>query len=441
MIRKKIIKYIGTPKIFSFTIMWLIFLVFIGTIMQASEGLYLVQKYYFTSWITWFGPIPAPSAKLTMLIMTINLSCYFLRTEIWKMKKIGITITHLGVMLMLVGSGITYLSSYEGYIDILEGDKSSKIKDYYNNEIHISFKTDSLYHITFSQNLLFEGSILEHHNLPFKLKIVDTLSNCVPKSRLEPIFLDDMSIIYGFDIDGKILINKFDSDFKRLKDDNIDISHLSDILLINNIVGDTNNGIEYSNVENYKGFLKFYSLENAAIEKENYENNILGALVELLSLEGNSLGFYALTSGIFPSSQGRPLVNPPYQSDNIKFNIELRKAQKQLPFSIQLEDFNRELHPNTSTPKRFSSDVVVLDENGKELIKKHISMNDPLRYDDYVFYQSNHSNDLKTSVFAVVENSGRWFPYISSIIMSLGILIHLLIMVYGRFKKVKNYNE
>ena len=48
-INKNIIKNIGSPKFFVFVIMWLIVLVFVGTIAQRDSGLYLVQKEYFYS--------------------------------------------------------------------------------------------------------------------------------------------------------------------------------------------------------------------------------------------------------------------------------------------------------------------------------------------------------------------------------------------------------
>ncbi len=48
-----------------------------------------------------------------------------------------------------------------------------------------------------------------------------------------------------------------------------------------------------------------------------------------------------------------------------------------------------------------------------------------------LFYQSsfleNKFSDI--SVLAVVKNYGRLFPYISSIIMCIGILIHLILKI------------
>ena len=66
-----------------------------------------------------------------------------------------------------------------------------------------------------------------------------------------------------------------------------------------------------------------------------------------------------------------------------------------------------------------------------------IQMNEPLRHSGYTFFQSSFIEglDIDTTVLAVVKNYGRLFPYISSIIMSIGLLLHLLINLPKLFKK------
>ena len=63
-------------------------------------------------------------------------------------------------------------------------------------------------------------------------------------------------------------------------------------------------------------------------------------------------------------------------------------------------------------------------------------MNAPLRHYDYTFFQASfiEENNIQTTVLATVKNYGRLFPYISTIVMSFGILFHLLVMVARRFK-------
>ena len=93
------------------------------------------------------------------------------------------------------------------------------------------------------------------------------------------------------------------------------------------------------------------------------------------------------------------------------------------------------MHPGTGIAKSYSSDINLI-ENG---ISKRIliKMNNPLRHNGYTFYQSSfiESPDGETTVLAVVKNYGRLFPYISSIIMCVGLLFHLIMKLPNLFKK------
>ena len=80
-------------------------------------------------------------------------------------------------------------------------------------------------------------------------------------------------------------------------------------------------------------------------------------------------------------------------------------------------------------PKSFSSDINLIEN----MIPRHvlIKMNEPLRHRGYTFYQASFlEGELSDiSVLAVVKNYGRLFPYISSIIMCIGILMHLILRI------------
>ena len=183
---KKIVLVFSNPKIFICTMLWMMVLVVFGTLAQRDYGLYQVQQDYFSSWIKWFGLLPTPSAKLTMLVIFINLSCYFFRPGILALKKLGITITHSGVILLLVGSGLTAIFSIEGNMVIEENDKSNFFENYYLKEFAIVNKSDIQYdeYIIFDENLLNRDSILESENLPFKIKVYDYLINCEPVQKV-----------------------------------------------------------------------------------------------------------------------------------------------------------------------------------------------------------------------------------------------------------------
>ena len=82
-----------------------ILLVFVGTVAQADEGLYQAQARYFKHWYIWgisfFGhkvPIPLPGGYLIGTLLLINLTAAHIKRFQLKWKKLGIHLTHAGVM-------------------------------------------------------------------------------------------------------------------------------------------------------------------------------------------------------------------------------------------------------------------------------------------------------------------------------------------------------
>ena len=90
------------------------------------------------------------------------------------------------------------------------------------------------------------------------------------------------------------------------------------------------------------------------------------------------------------------------------------------------------MHPGTNIAKSYSSLVNLIENNVPRKIL--ISMNEPLRHRGYTFYQASFIEEgfKQTTVLATVKNHGRLFPYISTIIMCIGILYHMLFMIFKR---------
>ncbi len=106
---------------------------------------------------------------------------------------------------------------------------------------------------------------------------------------------------------------------------------------------------------------------------------------------------------------------------------------KDLPFEIKLNYFQRDVYPGTNMPRNYESRVTVID--GDVTWPAIISMNQPLRYQGYTFYQNSTTvtkDGEAVSILSVVTNKGQIFPYISGILLALGLIIHMLI----RAKKI-----
>jgi hypothetical protein len=57
-------------------------------------------------------------------------------------------------------------------------------------------------------------------------------------------------------------------------------------------------------------------------------------------------------------------------------------------------------------------------------------MNNPLRYGGLTFYQAGFEND-RTSILQVVSNPSWLVPYVSCVLMGLGLVIHFGILLSG----------
>lgn len=367
-ILNKQFRHLSNLTLFFWLTLWLMLVLILGTIAQKEIGLYHAQIKYFSSWFFWIGPIPLPSAKPVLAIILVALiSQVIFKTNFKNPKKLGISIGHVGSVLLLLGGVITSYFSQEGVMIIPEGKTVNYISDYHELELSIKAKEEP------SRSFLIEGKNFGQlpriiDGLPFTLKMTHFYTNSRFEKRNE----------------------------SHLSDENIGFAKIFEIVEEPVMVEDTDN--------------------QAAMNFEIHENQIVKK--------------YSVV-------QNMPIVQTVTAHDKA-YEIELRNKRTTLPFSIQLIDFEKKLHPSTDLPKSFKSTVFLIDGNIKQ--KTVIQMNEPLRYKDYTFFQSAFSEGQggETTNLAVVKNYGRTFPYIASIIICIGLLIHLFITSSTLFK---NYNK
>ncbi len=365
---KQSIRILKTPKVFVFTIIWMMILIILGTLAQKNMGLFAVQKKYFSSWVFWIWYFPMPGGRLTMILILINLSVFFFKKSLWKIEKLGIIILHIGGILLLIGGGLTAMFSSEGNMIIDEGSQTNYIEDYQYMElavINTSDKDVDTYTI-FDNPLLKRNKILGHNNIEFEIEVINYIDNCEPIRRTKP------------------------------------------------------SGVQY------RGMMKNFMISELAPLKE--ENMNRPGIIFQLSNTGT------IQDGIYGLFLGQTIPQKITVGDQ-EYVIVFRRQRTYLPFSIELLDFKKIMHPGTGIAKSYSSNVNLI-ENG---ISKRIliKMNEPLRHRGYTFYQASfiESSDGETTVLAVVQNYGRLFPYISSIIMCIGLLFHLISKLPILFKK------
>lgn len=170
-----------------------------------------------------------------------------------------------------------------------------------------------------------------------------------------------------------------------------------------------------------RGMAKGMVLEAINPEKNNEENT--GGLTFRLRGAGEE------ADGIYILFENGPATT--FEVNGKTYELAYGKSQRSLPFTVELKDFTRTNYPGTETASAFHSDIIIHD--GALSWPARIEMNQPLRYRGYTFYQSAflEQDGKQWSVLAVSHDAGQFIPYLGTLVLGLGLLLHLFIRRSG----------
>ncbi|MGL4515025.1 MAG: cytochrome c biogenesis protein CcsA [Lacipirellulaceae bacterium] len=164
--------------------------------------------------------------------------------------------------------------------------------------------------------------------------------------------------------------------------------------------------------------------------------NLASAYVEALDKEsGESLGVWLVSNSFFAAPGGGmlSLVPQPVEIGGKTHRVELRFKRAYKPYTVTLKDFRFDRYVGTTTPKNYSSDIVLKDPARGVDREVRIWMNNPLRYGGDTLYQSSFDNTTEQTTFLqVVSNTGWMIPYVSCMLVGLGMLTQFGLTL-GRF--------
>jgi hypothetical protein len=167
--------------------------------------------------------------------------------------------------------------------------------------------------------------------------------------------------------------------------------------------------------------------EEPAVTADDAQN-AAAALIEPVA-DGKSLGIFWVSNAL-GAPQG-------FVREGRTWRLALRPRRYYLPFSVTLKEFKHDIYPGTDIPKNFSSLVRLKDAAGGEDRDALIYMNNPLRYGGKTFYQASFGKDDRLSVFQVVRNPGWLIPYLSCILVALGLLLHFGVKLSASLKAAR----
>jgi hypothetical protein len=153
------------------------------------------------------------------------------------------------------------------------------------------------------------------------------------------------------------------------------------------------------------------------------EDNRVSALVEPM-VAGHSQGVWLISQAVdAPQS---------FSHEGHTYRLSLRPRRSYLPYTISLKKFTHAVYPGTDIPKDFSSLVHISNPLRGEERDVLIYMNQPLRYDGKAFYQASFGKGDTMSILQVVENPGWLLPYVSCVLVTLGLLFHFALSLRRR---------
>ena len=144
----------------------------------------------------------------------------------------------------------------------------------------------------------------------------------------------------------------------------------------------------------------------------NRDNDVKAEAIHLTAMSQGEVAaaWLALRDSVELTLKGKPL------------RIGYRPAVRELPFSVKLLDFRKIDYPGTQMAAGFESDVELSDPARGLVLKRKISMNNPLKHRGYSLFQSSYFEEpVETTVLSVRNDPGTPFVYAGFLVIIAGV--------------------
>lgn len=374
------------------------FLVFVGTLAQKEVGITSATNTYFRSFLVmvpfqlfvefgkvflgfgkdWYvgGSFPFFGGWLLGFVMLANLFAAHLVRFRMTWKRSGIFLIHFGIVVMMLGELVTGLWAVESRMTIAEGENIdyAEVTDKPELAVVDPSNPDADHVVVIPTKLVKKGGVVSDPQLPFEIK-------------LGPYWKNSNIVRLEKDAEpkGKVYTSSIGARYELVeRPEESGTSSRSDVPTV----------------------------EATFLKKGTNES---------LGTYQLSLWFDRNVTQRLPAYRFTPQT---VTVDGKTYQVSLRPKRLYKPYSVHLLKFTHEVYPGTTTPKNYASRVTLTDPERKEKRDVVISMNDPLRYSGETFYQSGFLPGNKGTVLQVVANPGWVMPYVSCVIVALGMLIH-----------------
>ena len=367
-----------------------IILIFWATLTQADLGVWGVQQKFFHSFFvlqTIPGtaiPVPVyPGGYLLGGLLFINLVCAQVYRFKYTWRKTGIWLTHVGVILLLLGELLSGLLQQDNDMTLDTGETKNYSESERYNELAITDTTDPKFDqvVAIPEEVLANLQPVQQPQLPFQVVTKAYYPNATLQWRAEAPSAPPSPATQG--------------------------------------VGP-----------------QMVAIPIPVTGKEDDRNMPL-AFVELIGPEG-SLGTWLVS----PLLDEDHLTQHFTTKDGRTWKIDFRFQRRYLPFSITLLKFSHDIYPGTDIPRNYSSLVRLAPAGGGAGREVLIYMNNPLRTAGLTFFQHSFvpspngaPSEERTTVLQVVRNPSWQMPYLACALIALGLILQFCLHLAGFARK------
>ena len=298
-------------------------------------------------------------------------------------KRAGIVLLHGGIGLVMVYDVLVGTAHVESRMMIVEGESVDYSDDIRTAELAIVDRSDPDvdWHTVVPSPLLREGQTLSDELLPFDVEVLRFFPNA------------DLRETESL------------SDKEREQREQLELPEA------------TGNGSGWTAVP----------VRSSSGTDTNAAVDLPAAYLRLTEREsGQDLGTYLVTTSL-----SLPDVLTVGEQE---YELGLRFRRLYKPYMVELIDAQRNDYIGTDRPRDYRSIVEITDAESGSTFKVPIWMNNPLRYAGETFYQSGHfrpgelgPGSKETTVLQVVSNTGWMIPYVSCMIVTVGMLAQFVL--------------
>lgn len=377
---KQLGRTLGSLRLTVWLLVFSMMLVFFGTLDQVRIGIRGAQQIYFESFLAIWRypemwplggvlhhiPLPMPGGYVIGPLLALNLVCSHIRHFRWSWGIVGISIIHAGVLLLLVGQLVTHLFQKDHYLWLDEGASANAVRSFHQDELYlIHYKEGGRAGVhAYDFDTLAVGEERAVEGTPLRLRIRELMQNAEIRSG-------------GGTPGARVATRGLAAEM----------------------------GLQAREVPPFRS---------------DDQRDTRAAVVEVFN-GSESLGTW-LVSNVFEDR----FAEQTFSVGNERYALGVRYEKTYLPFTVTLLKFTHERYPGTNIPRQFASQVRIDHPEKDEVLETRIYMNHPLRYEGMTFYQASFAKQDTASMFHVVQNPGRHLPYISCLLVTVGLFYQFL---------------